>query len=163
MKTRLLALALLASGCMDFGGHDDKVELDTHVEDWRDEVIYQVMVDRFADGDSGNNYNVLLSDLARYQGGDWQGLEDRLDYLELLGVTTLWISPVVKNVDTDANVDGYHGYWAQDFDGDQPSLRRHRRRCGASWPRAHDREHPRHHRRRHQTTSGSCLLSTTST
>ena len=58
--------------------------------------------------------------LARFQGGDWRGLDDHLDYLEALGVTTLWISPVVKNVETDADVDGYHGYWAQDLTQPNP-------------------------------------------
>jgi alpha-amylase len=53
--------------------------------------------------------------MARYHGGDWAGLEQKLDYIEELGVTTLWISPVVKNIETDANVDGYHGYWAVDL------------------------------------------------
>ena len=53
--------------------------------------------------------------LGLYQGGDWQGVIDHLDYLETLGVTALWISPVVRNLETDANFDGYHGYWQQDF------------------------------------------------
>jgi alpha-amylase len=53
--------------------------------------------------------------MARYHGGDWTGLEQHLDYIEELGVTTLWISPVIKNIETDANVDGYHGYWAVDL------------------------------------------------
>ena len=35
-------------------------------------------------------------------------------------MTALWISPVVKNVETDAGVDGYHGYWAQDFTAPNP-------------------------------------------
>lgn len=124
----LLSLALV-SACMDFGGFEEPPQLDTHVEDWRNEVIYQVLVDRFANGDPANDYGVKYDDLARWQGGDWKGLEDNLDYLELLGVTTLWISPVVRNVETDANVDGYHGYWAQDLDevnphfGDTAALR----------------------------------------
>ena len=83
--------------------------------DWRDEVIYQLLVDRFADGDLNNDDSVVPGALGRYQGGDWQGVIDHLDYLKTLGVTTLWISPVVRNVETDANFDGYHGYWQQDF------------------------------------------------
>jgi glycosidase len=78
-------------------------------------VIYQVLIDRFADGDTGNNFGVDRSAMGKYHGGDWKGLEDQLDYLEELGVTTLWISPIIKNVDTDAGFDGYHGYWAQDL------------------------------------------------
>jgi alpha-amylase len=103
--------------------------LATHVQDWRDEVIYQVITDRFADGDVNNDYAIQTGNLARYQGGDWLGIQEHLDYLQALGVTTLWISPVIVNVDTDAGVDGYHGYWADDltqpnkYMGDLPSLR----------------------------------------
>ncbi|WP_410969089.1 alpha-amylase family glycosyl hydrolase, partial [Salmonella sp. SAL4444] len=55
-----------------------------------------------------------------YQGGDWRGMAEHLDYIQALGVTTLWISPVVKNVETDADVDAYHGYWAQDLSQPNP-------------------------------------------
>ena len=47
------------------------------------------------------------------QAGDWQGVIDKLDYLQTLGVTALWISPVVKNVEEDAGFHSYHGYWTQ--------------------------------------------------
>jgi alpha-amylase len=137
MKTQLLtslsAMLLLsgASGCMHFDdGMEGPIELSTHVDDWRDEVIYQVLIDRFADGDTANNFRVNTSAMGKWHGGDWKGLEDRLDYLAELGVTAIWISPVVKNVDTDAGFDGYHGYWAQDLTqpnphfGDVPALRR---------------------------------------
>ena len=90
------------------------------VEDWRDEVIYQMMIDRFGDGDYSNNWNVDPGHLGRWQGGDWQGVIDHLDYLEELGVTTLWISPVVRNVEEDAGFSGYHGYWTQAFDQTNP-------------------------------------------
>lgn len=118
----LAPLSLPTSGCADFRELDEQtdIELATHVDDWRDEVIYQILVDRFANGDRGNDFGVNGDDLARYQGGDWQGIIDRLGYLESLGVTTLWISPVIRNVDTDANFDGYHGYWAQDFNDVNP-------------------------------------------
>lgn len=111
----LAALALPASGCLHFDNLDEPVTLATHAEDWRDEVIYQVLIDRFEDADDGNNYLLDRENMARYHGGDWRGLERRLDYLAELGVTTLWISPVIKNIETDANVDGYHGYWAVDL------------------------------------------------
>ena len=87
------------------------------VDDWRDEVIYQLLVDRFANGDRNNDYNVTQdpTNLARYMGGDYQGVIDHIDYLEALGVTTVWISPVVVNVEEDAGGASYHGYWTQDF------------------------------------------------
>ncbi len=125
-----LAAAPLLVGCMEFDpGLAGEIELGTHVSDWHDEVIYQLLVDRFANGDSGNDFNVDLSAPGKWHGGDWKGVEDHLDYLADLGVTALWISPVVKNVETDAGFDGYHGYWTQDFAhpnhqyGDVPALR----------------------------------------
>ena len=52
-------IAQQASGCMSYDeGLQGEIELSTQVWDWRDEVIYQVLVDRFADGDEGNNYGV---------------------------------------------------------------------------------------------------------
>ena len=83
--------------------------------DWRDQVIYQIMVDRFADGDPNNDINIEPSIPGRFHGGDWQGVIDHLDYLQARGITALWISPVVKNVEDDAGFDGYHGYWQQDI------------------------------------------------
>jgi alpha-amylase len=104
-----------AMGCIEVPLEGRRPVLSNHVEDWRDEVIYQVIVDRFANGDVNNDYNVRPGALARYQGGDWRGMQDHLDYLQELGVTTLWISPVIRNVETDADVDSYHGYWQQDL------------------------------------------------
>jgi glycosidase len=113
-----MALAVAAcptSACVSVPDESAPPTLATHVGDWRDEVIYQVLVDRFANGDISNDYNVRTGYLARFQGGDWRGLADHLDYIKALGVTTLWISPIIKNVETDADVDSYHGYWAQDL------------------------------------------------
>ncbi len=129
--TRNLLLILVLSFFMacvappDPGG----APLSDNVIDWRDEVIYQIMTDRFADGDASNNYRTNLRDPSAYHGGDWRGIMDRLPYLEELGVTALWISPTVKNVEEDAGFSSYHGYWAQDFGrpnphfGDLSSLR----------------------------------------
>ncbi|MBW1810482.1 MAG: alpha amylase C-terminal domain-containing protein [Deltaproteobacteria bacterium] len=94
--------------------------LSDNVINWRDEVIYQIMTDRFADGDASNNYNTNLLDPSAYHGGDWRGIAEKFDYLEALGVTTLWISPVVKNVESDAGFSSYHGYWTQDFSRPNP-------------------------------------------
>ena len=114
----LLAVGVAAapeSGCVSVPGDGQRPALATHVKDWRDEVIYQLIVDRFADGDLNNDFNVASGNLGKYQGGDWRGIVDHLDYLQALGITTLWISPVVQNVDSDADIDGYHGYWQQDL------------------------------------------------
>jgi alpha-amylase len=125
-----LAFALGSTGCMDFSEVEGERPMHTNVQDWRNEVIYQLMVDRFANGDLANDYRIQKQAPGRYHGGDWRGVEDHLGYLQNLGVTALWISPIVKNVETDAGVDGYHGYWTQDFTqlnphfGDIASLRR---------------------------------------
>ena len=121
LRKSALVLAALTSlstslGCMGFPEEEaGEIQINTYAGDWRQQVIYQVLIDRFADGDAGNNYRVDLATPGHWHGGDWKGLEDHLDYLEELGVTTLWISPVVKNVDSDAGFDGYHGYWTQDM------------------------------------------------
>lgn len=89
--------------------------------DWRDQVIYFVMTDRFDDGDPGNNdqrsgeYDPTST--AHYSGGDLRGLTRRLDYIRGLGATTVWITPPVANQWWNQRVDygGYHGYWAEDF------------------------------------------------
>ena len=121
MKYRSLNFLVL----MAFLGHLSCVTVSTEmshetlVNDWRDEIIYQIVVDRFEDGDVSNNFNVDLYKEAAYHGGDWQGVIDRLDYIEI-SVTALWISPVVKNVEVDAGFSSYHGYWTQDFTSVNP-------------------------------------------
>lgn len=85
------------------------------------DVIYQVLVDRFSDGDSTNNdsghgeYNP--SDLGFYHGGDWKGLTNKLGYIANLGVTAIWISPVSAQqpLSRDGNEASYHGYFTRDF------------------------------------------------
>ena len=97
-----------ASGSLDF--------------DWDEARIYFAVIDRFYDGDTSNDdpnglgdYNP--EDLGYYHGGDLQGLIDKLDYIQAMGVNTLWISPIVDNIDQkqDDVHYGYHGYWAKDF------------------------------------------------
>jgi alpha-amylase len=116
---QLLGIAALL-GCLACVGNEiepvSEGDVGTHVEDWRDEIVYQLLTDRFANGDPNNDYRVDESALARYQGGDYQGIVDKLDYLQALGVTSLWISPIIKNVDHDAGFDAYHGYWAVDLE-----------------------------------------------
>ena len=116
MMMRALVLMLMVAGCGDTSSIDaDWRTTAGEQDDWRDEVIYQLLVDRFGNGDLNNDDRVVPGALGRYQGGDWQGVIDHLDYLKDLGVTALWISPVVKNVEDSAGFDGYHGYWTQDF------------------------------------------------
>jgi len=83
--------------------------------DWRNESIYFVLTDRFHDGDKTNNMDVNKESLHRYHGGDLQGLIDKLDYVKDLGLTTIWLTPVMDNQTSFVNSDGYHGYWPIDF------------------------------------------------
>ena len=82
----------------------------------RDDVIYLIMPDRFADGDPSNDQpagstgKYDRSDPMAYHGGDLRGIRGHLGYLHDLGVTTLWLTPVWKNTDSD-----YHGYHVVDF------------------------------------------------
>ena len=109
---------------------------------WEDEVIYFLLLDRFSDGrenlyrdnpgnlvttgstppftptDNGNAVGTE-ADAARWRdagtrfvGGTLRGLESKLGYLQRLGVTAVWISPIFKQVAAD---DSYHGYGIQDF------------------------------------------------
>ena len=89
--------------------------------DWRDQVIYFVMTDRFDDGDPSNNDQgageFKPGSNAHYSGGDFKGLQRRLAYIQGLGATALWITPPVANQwwDASAQYSGYHGYWAENF------------------------------------------------
>lgn len=93
----------------------------TEVRDWRDQVIYFLMIDRFDDGDPGNNDQGAgefdPADPARFSGGDLKGACNRLDYIQGLGATAVWITPPVANQWWDGAIGygGYHGYWASDF------------------------------------------------
>ena len=87
---------------------------------WADAILYFVLIDRFADGDPANNVDVNIAEKGFFHGGDLKGLTDRLDDLADLGVTAVWINPVVKNIDHYVEGAGfpdwaYHGYWADDF------------------------------------------------
>lgn len=89
---------------------------------WQDQIIYMVMIDRFSNGNPSNDRQTETGIEAgnvnsKYNGGDLQGLINRLDYIKELGVTAIWITPPVANQWWDDSVDygGYHGYWARDF------------------------------------------------
>lgn len=89
--------------------------------DWRDAVMYFVMIDRFDDGDASNNDQGAdefdPADARKFSGGDLRGVTRRLDYIERLGATAVWITPPVANQwwNPQRAFGGYHGYWARDF------------------------------------------------
>ncbi len=80
---------------------------------WQTQSIYQIFTDRFFDGDAANNnasgsYNAANG--ASVHGGDFRGIEQKLDYIKALGFTAIWSSPIVKNGSGE-----YHGYSGADF------------------------------------------------
>ncbi len=110
----IILISFLIISCINIED-SGKTNITSNVEDWRNEIIYQVLTDRFYDGDTSNNLNVDITKPGHYHGGDWQGIIDKMDYLKELGITAIWISPVVKNLEEDAGFYSYHGYWTQDF------------------------------------------------
>jgi cyclomaltodextrin glucanotransferase len=91
--------------------------------EFRGELIYFIVVDRFHDGDPGNNAGLdpslsdpTRTDWGKYWGGDLQGVIDQLDYLAGLGVTAVWLTPLFEQVEAMVwDSAPIHGYWARDF------------------------------------------------
>ena len=95
----------------------------------QDEIIYFLLPDRFENGDRTNDRGGLKGDRLRtgydptskafYNGGDFKGVMRRLDYIQSLGATAVWLAPVFKNKpvqgDPGDESAGYHGYWITDF------------------------------------------------
>lgn len=84
-------------------------------DSWQKQSIYQIITDRFFDGDPSNNnadgnYDPAGHGGTSVHGGDFKGIELKLDYIQSLGATAIWISPVVLNVRGE-----FHGYAARDF------------------------------------------------
>ena len=100
------------------------------------EIVYFVLPDRFANGDPRNDRGGMNGDRlstgydptsrAFYHGGDLKGLMDRLDYIQGLGATAIWLGPVFKNKPVQGakgqESAGYHGYWITDFTTVDPHL-----------------------------------------
>jgi glycosidase len=91
------------------------------------DVMYLIMPDRFADGDLANDHVAGFKEpddrsLGRaYHGGDLKGIEDHLDYLQQLGVTTLWTTPLYDNSGNQSR-ETYHGYSATNLYAVDPHL-----------------------------------------
>ncbi len=114
-----------------YGGRNSVVRVDCDMcpsrppLDWRDAVLYFVMIDRFANGSQANDMPVgQLEQAAEYQGGDFVGLRQKIEsgYFDSLGVNALWLTSPVDNADfrgrgTDGHdYSGYHGYWPSDME-----------------------------------------------
>jgi glycosidase len=115
-------LALCAVSCAALGA-DYRERLP------EDEIVYFVLPDRFENGDTSNDGGGLQGDRLTtgfdpthkgfYHGGDLKGLTRRLDYIQGLGATAIWLGPVYKNKPVQGGPGeesaGYHGYWITDF------------------------------------------------
>jgi neopullulanase len=90
----------------------------------QDDVMYLIMPDRFANGDPTNDEPAEApgshdrSKSRAYHGGDLRGIQNHLQYLKDLGVTALWLTPIVKN----GAAQDYHGYGAVDLYAVDPHL-----------------------------------------
>ncbi len=122
-KLATLSAAITLTGCslLPLANRTPEPVLHVPSPDWSEQIIYFVMPDRFDDGDPSNNDQGAgeydPADHRRYSGGDIKGIENRLDYIQGLGATAIWSTPLVANQWYDNYVDysGYHGYWARDF------------------------------------------------
>jgi glycosidase len=83
------------------------------------DVLYLLMPDRFANGDPSNDVwdhePIDRNDPFGRHGGDFAGILQHLDYISDLGVTTVWLNPVLENKMHDAGYQSYHGYATTDF------------------------------------------------
>ncbi len=140
----ILALALFAlapatalAGGHDRGkGHADPSAHRSLRQPVTDQNFYFVMADRFANGDSTNDDGGLPPGTGEgesgfdpttkgfYHGGDLKGLTSRIDYIQGLGTTAIWLTPSFKNkaVQPEDKSAGYHGYWITDFTQIDPHL-----------------------------------------
>lgn len=114
----------------------DRVKKNENDFDWDEAVVYFMMTDRFFDGNESNNKasgaDTYGKNPGLYHGGDFAGVTAKLDYLQDLGVNTIWLTPIVENIagvtvtdegkeDVPYNA-AYHGYWASDFTKLNPTM-----------------------------------------
>lgn len=147
LGTRLLASGALAvvSACTAALDEDTGVRVlsaaeaqtapkeDRRIED---EIIYFVLPDRFENGDPNNDRGGIEggrlkdgfdpTDFGFYHGGDLKGLTQRLDYIQGLGMTAIWLTPIFENNPVQGpeglESSGYHGYWITDFTNVDPHI-----------------------------------------
>ncbi|MBQ0906323.1 pullulanase-type alpha-1,6-glucosidase [Micromonospora sp. U21] len=121
---------LAAAGAVQWRGEPTAEQLlKAGSDSARAEQFYFVLPDRFANGDPRNDRGGLAGDRLRtgldptdkgfYHGGDLKGVIDKLDYIQGMGTTAIWLAPIFKNRPVQGAGDdvsaGYHGYWITDF------------------------------------------------
>lgn len=127
----LILSSLIATACvsvepeqaepLSINDASDALLLHVPSPDWRDQIIYFIMTDRFNDGDPSNNdQGVGAFDPSKehyYSGGDIEGIIDELDYIQGLGATAVWATPLIYNQWKNPRHDftGYGGYYGLNF------------------------------------------------
>jgi glycosidase len=99
-----------------------------HAQDFKKQVIYQIVTDRFFNGDTTNDnpsqsaglFDSTQTNWFAYWGGDLAGIQQKMSYIKGMGVTAIWISPTVDNENLNMASGTpisapYHGYDARDF------------------------------------------------
>ncbi len=131
------ACAILLAGCATVRAQAPSVPVEAATFRERvpaDEVVYFVLPDRFANGDTANDLGGYPADRlvsgfdpaakGFYHGGDLEGLTGKLDYLQNMGVTAIWFAPIFQNKPVQGRKGeesaGYHGYWVTDFTRPDP-------------------------------------------
>jgi glycosidase len=101
--------------------------LSVHAQDFKRQVIYQVVTDRFYNGDTTNDnpaespglFDSSHTNWQAYWGGDLAGILQKLSYIKGMGATAVWVSPVVNNENLNCSSSSvsapYHSYWNRDF------------------------------------------------
>jgi glycosidase len=88
----------------------------------QNDIIYFILTDRFYGVENPEFAHLInKTDPNKYHGGNFNGIAEKIPYLKKLGITALWITPVYMQLDLK-DKDGYHGYWALDFDRVNPIL-----------------------------------------
>ncbi len=122
---RVLPLAFLATAVTATADLAPNVSVPRFTHPSAGQTIYFVLTDRFANGRVDNDTGGYPGGpdqtgfdptrISHYHGGDFAGLTGKLDYLQNLGVTAVWLTPPFKNKPMQEGTAGYHGYWILDF------------------------------------------------
>jgi len=123
MRQFIASMVLCGASCAVLAASDYRERLP------EDEIVYFVLPDRFENGDAANDRGGLQGDRLTtgfdpthkgfYHGGDLKGLTRRLDYIQGLGASAIWLGPIYRNKPVQGGPGeesaGYHGYWITDF------------------------------------------------
>ncbi|WP_334013231.1 alpha-amylase family glycosyl hydrolase [Alteromonas sp. S167] len=128
---KLLTLSVLL-GCLSACDGNEKAAIPhntalTHYlqRDIQEDSFYFVMPDRFYNGNTENDLGAPVGSISHggfeptskwaFHGGDMAGIEQKLDYLEGMGITAIWMTPILRNKAVQDDGIAHHGYWIVDF------------------------------------------------